>query len=358
MSYLSAVLCVAVVTLAQFPVVSGVARAQDAPEHYSFDDLPTGYLGGHPDWFKVSFLDLREDLDEALEAGKSGIIIYFGQKHCAYCKAMMEENLSKPDVVAYVTRHFDVIGLNVFSTVKLTDPEGNAMTVKEYAVQEKTHFTPSLIFFGKDRKKALVLRGYHPAYKMRAALEYVADGHYRKQSFRDYLAKADPPLLFEGEALNHDDLFISPPYVLDRSHFQASRPMLVIFEQPKCHACDILHSEPLQNKVVRQRLQGYEVVQLNVWDRETPVLTPGGERLTPFEWAVQLKLSYTPTLLLFDERGQEIMRIESVVQFFRLAGILRYVAEKGYIEDPVFYQWKRKNIDQEREAFADKLRNR
>ncbi|MEN8132640.1 MAG: thioredoxin fold domain-containing protein, partial [Pseudomonadota bacterium] len=184
MSYLSAVLCSAVVTLAQSPIISGIARAQDVPKQYTFDDLPTDYLDGHPDWFKASFLDLREDLKEALNAGKSGIIIYFGQTHCAYCKAIMEENLSKPDVVEYVTRHFDVIGLNVFSTEEITDPEGNTMTVKEYAAREKTHFTPSLIFFGKDHEKALVLRGYHPAYKMRAALEYVADGHYQKLSFR------------------------------------------------------------------------------------------------------------------------------------------------------------------------------
>ena len=358
MNYISAFLYVVVVTLAQSTVVNGNTQDQDAPEHYSFDDLPTEYLGGHPDWFKASFLDLREDLDEALEIGKSGIIVYFGQKHCGYCKAIMEENLSKPDVVEYVKRHFDVIGLNVFSIEEITDPEGNTMTVKEYATQEKTHFTPSLLFFGKDRKKALVLRGYYPAYKMRAALEYVADGHYQTLSFRDYLARGDPSLLFEGETLNTDELFTRSPYALDRSRFQASRPMLVIFEQPNCHACDILHTEPMKDEVVRKRLQAFEIVQLNVWDRETPVLTPDGQRLTPLEWAVQLGLFYTPTLLFFDEKGQEIMRIDSVVQFFRLAGVLRYIAEKGYIEDPVFYQWKQKNVDQEREAFAEKLRNR
>jgi hypothetical protein len=43
---------------------------------YSFDDRATDYEGGHPAWFKRSFLELDEDLDEALENGRSGLIVY------------------------------------------------------------------------------------------------------------------------------------------------------------------------------------------------------------------------------------------------------------------------------------------
>ncbi|MEA3411776.1 MAG: thioredoxin fold domain-containing protein, partial [Pseudomonadota bacterium] len=327
--------------------------AQDRARYYSFDDRLTDYEGGHPDWFKVSFFDLNEDLEEALEAGKSGIIVYFGQAHCAYCQAIMKENLSKPDLVEYLRRHFDVIGLNVFSNEDLTDTDGQATTVKDYAEREKVHFTPSLLFFGKDRKLALKLRGYYPAYKMRAALEFVADNHYRQVSFSEYLEKADPPLIFDDEDLTVDALFSGQPYALDRRHIPAERPLLVIFEQPDCHACDVFHTEPLQQKVIRQRLDGYEIVQLNVWDDKTPVLTPDGRKLTPKEWAVQLGLFYTPTLVFFDEWGNEVIRIDSVLQFYRLGGVLRYVVEKGYLEEPIYHQWARKHVKEENEIFAD-----
>ena len=75
------------------------AQAAESRQMYSFDDRPTEYDGGYPAWFKQSFLDLDEDLDEALKGGKSGLIVYFGQAHCAYCKAIMKDTLSKPDLV-------------------------------------------------------------------------------------------------------------------------------------------------------------------------------------------------------------------------------------------------------------------
>jgi len=105
-------------------------------------------------------------LPEALEKGKSGIILYFGQPNCAYCKAIMGENLSKPYLVEYVRRHFDVIGMKVFSNEDLTDTDGRATTVKEFTEREKVLFTPALLFYGKDRRRALKLRGSYPAYKM------------------------------------------------------------------------------------------------------------------------------------------------------------------------------------------------
>lgn len=336
----------------------GMAQSAGSRDIYSFDDRPTDYRGGHPEWFKESFLDLGEDLEAALESGKSGLIIYFGQAGCAYCKEIMNENLSRPDLVEYVVRNFDVIGLNIHDLQEVTAPDGETLTVKDYSIREGAYFTPSLIFFGKDRRKALTLRGFYPPYEMRAALEYVADGHYQAQSFGDYLDQAKPPPLFDDEELNPDALFTAPPFALDRSRMPAGQPLVVIFEQPECHACDVLHSEPMQDPVVRERLTSFDLVQLNLWDQQTPVLTPDGRGLTPREWAADLGLFYTPTLVFFDAAGKEIMRIDSVVQFFRLAGVLRYVSEKAYLEYPLFQQWKYAHAKEEREAFASKPRLR
>ena len=83
-----------------------------------------------------------------------------------------------------------------------------------------------------------------------------------------------------------------------------------------------------------------------------PVLTPDGRRLTPCRWAERLQLFYTPTLVFFDVNGQEIFRIDSVVQFFRLAGVLRYVAEKAYQDHPVFQHWKFSRGRSEQKAFS------
>lgn len=198
-------------------------QAAESGSAYSFDDRPTDYDGGYPDWFKQSFLDLDDDLDEALQRGKSGLIVYFGQAHCAYCKTLVKDTLAKPDLVEYLVRRFDMVGLSIHDVRELTSPDGETLTVRDYSVREDAQFTPTLVFYGKDRRKALVLRGFYPPCEMRAALEYVADGHYQAMSFRDYLAQANPPPRFEDESLISDPLFMKPPFALDRRRFPASR---------------------------------------------------------------------------------------------------------------------------------------
>jgi len=321
--------------------------ATPTQDDYSFVDLPTDYQDDHPDWFKASFFNLPEDLEDSLSAGKQGLIVYFGQKHCPYCQALIRDNLSKGDLVHYLREHFDVVGLDTHSIEKITGMDGKTLQINEFAIAQKAQLTPTLLFYVKGRKQALRLVGYLPPYKMRAALEYVADGHYKTKSFAEYLEQADPPPLFADESLNPDPLFSSPPYALDRSRFPAHKPLLVIFEQPRCHACDVLHTEPLQNPLVRKRLQNYEVVQLNVWDDGTPVLTPDGKRMTARQWARSLGLFYAPTLILFDERGKEVFRVDSVVQFFRLANVLRYVADKAYLKYPLFQLWNKDHASEE-----------
>jgi len=53
-----------------------------------FSDEPVDEII-HPEWFKQSFLDLKEDVAEAEQSDKAGIIVFFGQQHCAYCKALI-----------------------------------------------------------------------------------------------------------------------------------------------------------------------------------------------------------------------------------------------------------------------------
>ena len=61
------------------------------------------------------------------------------------------------------------------------------------------------------------------------------------------------------------------------------------------------------------------------------------------ELATRLGVSSSPTLVFFDERGREIIRIDSVVGFYRLNNVLRFVLTKGYLETPNFQVWRQRN---------------
>ena len=304
-----------------------------------FDDQPLEEPLSFPDWFKLSFLDLGEDLEEARAEGKAGIIVYFGQKYCAYCKQFLEKDLTRDDIRTYIQQHYDVIGIDIHGHRMVTDFASTEIDETRFAVREKTNFTPSVVFYDVDGREALRLRGYYPPYRFRAALEYVADGHYRNEAFREYLARADVPLIFEPGELSEESFFIPGPYMLDRSRLPGERPLAVFFEQGNCHACDVLHTRPLLDPEIRSRFEQMENVQLSIWS-DTPVITPAGERLTARQWAGRLGLFYTPTLIIFDNDGEEIIRVDSVVQFYRLRNVLDYILTGGYREHPTFQRWR------------------
>ncbi|MBK1721128.1 thioredoxin family protein [Thiocystis violacea] len=304
---------------------------------YSFDDFPRGDVLQYPSWFKRSFLDIRADLDEALAQDKKGLILYFGQKRCPYCHQLIEVNFGLQDIVEYTRRHFDLIPIDIWGVDEVTTLSGEVVTEREWSHQEQMDFTPAILFIDAKGEVALRLRGYYPPYQFRAALEYVADGHYRREAFRDYLARGDNRMVFDAEDLNEEPFFAAPPFNLDR-RYPAERPLVVFFEQGDCHPCDVLHGQALKSSAISRHFGDLDSVQLDMWS-DTPVVTPAGERTTAREWAADLGLFYAPAMVFFDERGREIMRLDSVVGFYRLRNVLSYILSKAYLTES-FGDWR------------------
>lgn len=304
-----------------------------------FDDRPLGDALVLPDWFKLSFLEIDSDITEAKEENKKGLIIYFGQKFCPYCKAHLENNWEQDDIVNYTQKNFDVIAINVKGQRPVIDIDGKTYTEKSFSALKKTNFTPSILFYNTKGQEVLRLRGYRPPYQFRAALEYVADQHYNKETFRNYMARAESALNFGKAELNSNDAFISPPYLLDRSRIKAELPLMVLFEQKKCHACDVLHGGPLAKPEIESQLLKFEVVQLDIYGKEF-LITPDGKKFPANKWAEQLNINYSPTIIFFDPNGKEIIRIESVVWFYRLRSVLTYVLTGAYKKYPTFQLWR------------------
>lgn len=325
--------------VALFTLVSLCSTSQAAQEDaLVFEDQPLDEAIVLPDWFKLSFLDLNEDLEDA-RRGRRGLIIYFGRKDCPYCRAHLNNNWGQRDIISYTRENFDVIAIDVRGNRTVTGLDGKEYSEKEFSVIKKTNFTPSLLFFDKQGQLALKLQGYRPPYQFRAALEYVADAHHKTESFRKYLARAEAAMSYGHDTLNEYPAFASPPYNLDRSHVPANAPLLVVFEQRKCHACDVLHAGPLLDPAIMKLIRQFDAIQLDMW-AETPVITPTGIKTTAKLWADTLELNHAPTLIFYDEAGKEIIRIDSVVGFYRLRNVLQYITSKGYKQYPTFQQWR------------------
>ena len=319
--------------------MAGADAAIDESDLYGFDDTPRGVDLQYPGWFNEPFLDLQADQAAANAAGKD-LVVYFGQKRCAYCHRLMNVNFGLEDIVEYTRRHFTITPIDIWGVDEVTDLDGNVLTERDFALREQTNFTPSLVFYDETGHEALRLRGYYPPYQFRAALEYVADDHYKRESFRDYLARGENRMVFEPGDLNEENFFEPPPYNLNRSRIPSERPLAVFFEQGECHACDVLHGEALREPAIVDEFErDIDSVQIDMWS-DTPVITPGGKRTTARQWAEDLGLFYAPSVLFFDEHGREILRVDSVVGFYRLRNVLNYIGSKAYLEEPDYQRWR------------------
>lgn len=309
------------------------ASAQDP---IVFDDEPLTEDLVLPDWFKLSFLDLKEDIADA-KRGRRGLIIYFSMARCPYCKAHLENNWGKRDIVAYTRAHFDVVAIDVRGQRPVTDIDGQIYNEKTYAIAKHANFTPSMIFYDKQGQRALKVSGYRPPYQFRAILEYVADEHFKQEKLSSYLARAEKAVSYGKKSLNPEPVFQKRPYNLQ--HRQQGKPLLVFFERGHCHACDVLHAGPMKNKQIQSQLNQLDVIQVDMNSGRKLTLS-NGEQISEKQWVDRLGLSYAPTLMFFNDKGQEIIRLDSVTWFYRLNGVLNYVLSGDYKHFQSFQAWR------------------
>lgn len=102
-------------------------------------------------WFNVSFLDLRDDFNEAKAEGKRFAVI-FEQQGCIYCKRMHMDVLSRKYINDYVRENFRILQLNLWGAREVTDFDGKRMREKDLAERWGVIFTPTVVFFKDDLK--------------------------------------------------------------------------------------------------------------------------------------------------------------------------------------------------------------
>ena len=326
-------------------MLPALSAAEDsAAEFIEFEDFPLADSLQLPEWFKLSFLELSNDLQDVRESGKRGLLLYFGQSDCPYCKVHLEKNWGDRGIVTYTQKYFDVVAINVRGDRPVSDFKGKLFeSEKLFAASLKTDFTPSLIFYDHKGYEILRIAGYHPPYQFRAILEYVADKHYVRETLQKYLSRGDIVSGYEETEMHNNPVFSPPPHQLGRNQIKGGTPLAVFFEQPTCHACDVLHSGPMKDKKILKKLKKMDVVQLDRFSN-TPVLTPDGKRMTAASWSEKLGLYYSPTIIIFDEGGKEIIQIDSVVGLYRLNGVLDYILSGGYRKYSTYQLWRQRNM--------------
>lgn len=222
--------------------------------------------------------------------------------------------------------------------------KGKSVWAKDFTVQSKAKFTPTMIFYDTTGNKQLRLIGYQSPEKFRGALNYLKGKHYTRMKLRDYLRqhKSIPKTTSkQKKSINLDLRSVS------------DKPLLVVFESAACAKCQQLRTM-LKAPVMKHYTQKLNIAFVSSADATSRITSPDGKKLSGKTWANQLGLIHSPAMLFFNEQGKEVLRVDTDILVDKygknvsvtdadvlnnIRGRLQFVLEKGYIALPQFQRW-------------------
>jgi len=140
-------------------------------------------------FFEQTLGDLTEDLQDAKDANKKGVLIFFEQEECPFCHRMKTTVLNQVRVQKYFLDRFLVISMDIESDGEITDFEGNSTTMKKYfaKVARNRGATPVFAFFDMQGKLVVRYTGASSGIDEFMWLgEYASEGHYKDMTFSKY----------------------------------------------------------------------------------------------------------------------------------------------------------------------------
>lgn len=104
--------------------------------------------------------------------------------------------------------------------------------------------------------------------------------------------------------------------------------LMVYFGQDGCPYCaELFNNNFSQAHIVEYTRKHFDAVELNLWGGRE-VTDSSGQVMPEKELAVKLKVRFTPTLLFFNEKGEQVLRINGYYPPHQFMTALQYVAEK------------------------------
>ena len=148
-----------------------------------------------PSWFKDSFLDISEDIEEATEKNKH-FMIFLDFEGCPYCSKMLKESFEEDNKTSqFIKNNFDVIELNVKGSRELTWVDGDVLTEKDLTEKLKIQYSPTLLIFNSNKDIVARVNGYRNSKDFQYILDFIQTKSYEKMDFTSYLSKLSNEVL-------------------------------------------------------------------------------------------------------------------------------------------------------------------
>jgi len=285
-----------------------------------------------PDYFKDSFLDFREDAEEAAEEGKH-MLIFADLKGCPYCAKMLKDNFENTEKNGgnreFIKTNFDSIHLNIKGSREVAFNEDTNVPENKLAEALKVRYTPTLLFMNAENKVVARLNGYRSPREFKQMLNYVHEKAYEKTDFPSYRQAHLKDSVYTF--LDHENLSEMTDF---QKGIKSDKPLAIIFEDKTCDECERFHKEVLDLPETKAILSKFNFVRLDALsDKE--IIDPEGNKTTASAWLKKEGISYRPAMLFYSE-GKKIEQLTGLLKSFHFQQLTSYVANKKYNE---FAKW-------------------
>ncbi|HIE55079.1 MAG TPA: thioredoxin [Chromatiaceae bacterium] len=141
-------------------------------------------------FFDQTFGDFSEELENAREQGKRGILIMFEMDECPFCHRMKSRVLNRKDVQDYFRKHFLVFTVDIEGDIEIVDFKGQPTTMKEFSFKRfRVRATPVFQFFdldGNPIKRGRYTGATRDAQEFLLLGRYIVEEAWKRTSFSRY----------------------------------------------------------------------------------------------------------------------------------------------------------------------------
>ncbi len=284
-----------------------------------------------PTWFTDSFLDISEDVEDALDEDKT-ILLYFHLDGCPYCDAMLEQNFKSGENLEFIKQKFSVIAVNIKGAREITMSDSESKTEKELSQILDVKYTPTIVFLAEDGKQVFRTNGYRNPQAFRHVLEYVANKSYKNSTLSNYVESQ------QNSSIGYE--FIAHSSLKNTDNLKSyNKPVALLFEDKDCTECEDFHHKLINRADVKAELSKYLFVRFDAYS-DKKIINFDGSTTSPRQLVKDYDLNYRPGILLFNE-GKNITKIDGKLYSFHFNTVLRYVSGKHYIDYPRFGDYLR-----------------
>jgi thioredoxin-related protein len=286
-----------------------------------------------PNYTYESFLDFPEDVDNLKNENKR-LILLVHQKNCPYCARFSEKVLKKENIKNKILEHFGMVEFNMFGDREVVGFDGEDYTEKEYAKKLGLQFTPAILFYDENSSKILQLNGFIKEKKFNDALEYILNKKEKQLSFTQYLQEKEAKK--NNIKIVKSDIFNTSLKSMSRT--KSSKELAIFFESSQCEDCSIFHERYITDPFIKKQIRKIDVAQIDTAHNKVMVRP---NRLISYtnDFIEDLKIDNIPTIVFFDNKGKEIIRIDSFYKMFHMQSIFDYVVSGAYKNEKEFQRY-------------------